>query len=107
MQKIENLIQETLKEKLKEVTSKPKRRRMTSPIVASTEEHRNKLLREIRAMDKRARERGELPEPLVAVLFMWGKPQKRLPKSQVSVYKEMGARIEYLTETEVKSLNIK
>lgn len=107
MVKLENLIQEPLKEKLKEVTSKPKRRRMRPQIVASTDDHRNSLLREIRAMDRRAQERGEVPESLVAVLFMWGKPQKRLSKSQVSIYKDMGARIEYLKETEVKSLNIK
>jgi hypothetical protein len=106
MAKIGNLINESIKDRLVEVTSKPKRRRMRPQIVASTEEHRNNLLREIRAMDKRSQERGELPEPLVAVLFMWGKPQKRLSKTQVSVYKEMGARIEYLSETEVKSLNL-
>lgn len=106
MTKLENLIQEPLKERLKEVTSKPKRRRLRPQIAASTDTHRNSLLREIRAMDRRAQERGELPEPLVAVLFMWGKPQKRLSKTQVLMYKEFGARIEYLKETEVKSLNL-
>jgi hypothetical protein len=106
MQKIENLIQEPLKERLKEVTSKPKRRRMKSQIVASTEDRKRKILGEIKALDKRAIERGEIQERLVPVLFLWGMPQKRLTKSEAQAYENMGSRIEYLKETEVKSLKL-
>ena len=104
---MENLIQEPLKEKLKEVTSKPKRRRIKSQIVTSTEDRKRKILGEIKALDKKAIERGEMQEHLVPVLFLWGMPQKRLTKSEVQAYKNMGSRIEYLSETEIKSLNIK
>lgn len=106
MTKMENLINESIKDRLIEVTSKPKRRRLRPQIVASTEEHRNSLLREIRTLDKRAKDRGELPEPLVAVLFLWGKPQKRLTKTEAHTYKSMGSRVEYLKESELNTLNI-
>lgn len=106
MAKLENLIQEPLKEKLKEVTSKPKRRRMKPQIVASTEDHRRQILGEIRALDKADKERNHV-ETLIPVLFLWGMPQKRLTKTEAHTYKNMGSRVEYLSETEVKSLNIK
>lgn len=107
MAKLEDLIQQPLKEKLEKVTSKPKRRRMKPQLVASTEDCKRKILGEIKALDKRAIERGEMQERRVPVLFLWGMPQKRLTKSEVQAYKNMGSRIEYLSETEVKSLNIK
>jgi hypothetical protein len=106
MQKIENLINESIKDRLVEVTSKPKRRRMKSQIVASTEDRKRKILGEIKALDKRAIERGEIQERLVPVLFLWGMPQKRLNKSEAQAYENMGSRIEYLKETEVKSLKL-
>lgn len=107
MQKMENLINESIKDRLIGVTSKPKRRRLKkSQIVASTEDRKRKILGEIKALDKRAIERGEMQERLVPVLFLWGMPQKRLTKSEVQAYKNMGSRIEYLKETEVKSLKL-
>lgn len=106
MQKIENLIQEPLKERLKEVTSKPKRRRVKPQIVASTEDHRRQILGEIKALDKADKERDHV-ETLIPVLFLWGMPQKRLTKTEAHAYKNMGSRVKYLSETEVKSLNIK
>lgn len=106
MQKMENLINESIKDRLVEVTSKPKRRRMKPQIVASTEDHRRQILGEIRALDQADQERNHV-ETLIPVLFLWGMPQKRLTKSEVQAYKNMGSRIEYLKEKEVKSLNIK
>lgn len=106
MVKIENLIQEPLKERLKEVTSKPKRRRMRPQIVASTEDHRRQVLGEIKALDKADRERNNI-ERYIPVLFLWGVPQKRLTKAEAHAYKELGSRVEYMKESEVKSLNIK
>ena len=105
MVKLENLIQEPLKEKLKEVTSKPKRRRMKPQIVASTEDHRSQILGEIKALDKADKERNHV-ETLIPVLFLWGMPQKRLTKAEAHTYKNMGSRVEYMNESELNTLNI-
>lgn len=105
MVKLANLIQEPLKERLKEVTSKPKRRRLSSSIVASTEDHRRQILGEIKVLDKADQERNHV-ETLIPVLFLWGMPQKKLTKAEAHTYKNMGSRVEYLSETEVKSLNL-
>lgn len=105
MNKIGNLINESIKDRLVEVTSKPKRRRMKPQIVASTEDHRRQILGEIKALDKADQERNHV-ETLIPVLFLWGMPQKRLTKTEAHTYKNMGSRVEYLSETEVKSLNL-
>ena len=105
MNKMENLINESIKDRLVEVTSKPKRRRMKPQIVASTEDHRRQILGEIRALDQADKERNYV-ETLIPVLFLWGMPQKRLTKTEAHTYKNMGSRVEYLSETEVKSLKL-
>ena len=105
MNKMENLINESIKDRLVEVTSKPKRRRMKPQIVASTEDHRRQILGEIRALDQADKERNYV-ETLIPVLFLWGMPQKRLTKTEAHTYKNMGSRLEYLSETEVKSLKL-
>lgn len=105
MTKLENLIQEPLKERLKEVTSKPKRRRIRPQIVASTEDHRRQILGEIKVLDKADQERNHV-ETLIPVLFLWGMPQKRLTKTEVYAYKSMGSRVEYIKESELNTLNI-
>lgn len=106
MEKMENLINESIKDRLVEVTSKPKRRRLSPSIVASTEDHRRQILGEIKALDKADKERNHV-ETLIPVLFLWGMPKKSLTKTEAHTYKNMGSRVEYLSETEVKSLNIK
>lgn len=105
MTKIENLINESIKDRLVEVTSKPKRRRMKPQIVASTEDHRKQVLGEIKALDKADQERNHV-EILIPVLFLWGIPQKRLTKTEAHTYKSMGSRVEYLKESEFNTLNI-
>lgn len=105
MTKMMNLIDDSIKDRLVEVTSKPKRRRMKPQIVASTEDHRRQILGEIKALDKADQERNRV-ETLIPVLFLWGLPQKRLTKTEAHTYKNMGSRVEYLSETEVKSLNL-
>ena len=105
MNKMENLINESIKDRLVEVTSKPKRRRMKPQIAASTEDHRRQILGEIRALDQADKERNYV-ETLIPVLFLWGMPQKRLNKTEAHTYKNMGSRVEYLSEIEVKSLNL-
>lgn len=99
MVKIENLIQEPLKEKLKEVTSKPKRRRLKGGIIASTEEHRSKICKEIRFY-----EHQEQQERLVPVLFLWGNPHEILSRPKADEYKALGMRIEYMKHKEAKNL---
>jgi hypothetical protein len=106
MTKIENLINKSIKDRLIGVTSKPKRRRIRPQIVASTEEHRRQVLGETKALDKVDKERNNI-EKYIPVLFLWGMPQKRLTKTEAHAYKNMGSRVEYFSETEVKSLNIK
>ena len=105
MTKMENLINESIKDRLVEVTSKPKRRRMKPQIVASTEDHRRQILGEIKALDKADKERNHV-ETLIPVLFLWGMPQKRLTKTEAYTYKNMGSRIEYMKESELNTLNI-
>lgn len=105
MTKMENLINESIKGRLVEVTSKPKRRRMRPQIVASTEDHRRQILGEIKALEKADKERNHV-ETLIPVLFLWGVPQKRLTKTEAYTYKNMGSRIEYLKESELNTLNI-
>lgn len=107
MAKLEDLIQQPLKEKLEKVTSKPKRRRVKPQIVASTDDHRRKVLGEIRALDQRAIERGEMQEKLVPVLFLWGEPRKILHSNEVQSWENLGMKITYLKESEVKILKIK
>lgn len=110
MVKIENLINESIKDRLVEVTSKPERR-VRKPIkgqmVASTDDHRRKVLGEIRALDQRAIERGEMQEKLVPVLFLWGEPRKILHSNEVQSWENLGIKITYLKESEVKTLKIK
>ena len=110
MAKLEDLIQQPLKEKLEKVTSKPERR-VRKPIkgqmVASTDDHRRKVLGEIRALDQRAIERGETHEKLVPVLFLWGEPRKILHSNEVQSWENLGMKITYIKESEVKILKIK
>lgn len=105
MTKMENLINESIKDRLIEVTSKPKRRRIRPQIVASTEEHRMSVLGKIKELDKAERERNNI-EKYIPVLFLWGKPQKRLTKTEARTYKSMGSRVEYFKESELNTLNI-
>ena len=105
MTKMENLINESIKDRLIGVTSKPKRRRIRPQIIASTEDHRRQILGEIRALDQADKERNYVAT-LIPVLFLWGMPQKRLTKTEAHTYKSMGSRVEYLKESELNTLNI-
>ena len=82
-----------------------KRRRLRPQIVASTEDRKRQILGEIKALDKADRERNNI-ERYIPVLFLWGKPQKKLTKIEAHAYKNMGSRVEDLSETEVKSLKL-
>lgn len=105
MIKMENLINESIKDRLIGVTSKPKRRRMRPQIMASTEDRRRQILGEIKALDKADKERNNI-EKYIPVLFLWGKPQKRLTITEAHIYKNMGSRVEYIKESEFNTLNI-
>lgn len=100
MQKIENLIQEPLKEKLKEVMSKPKRQKIrVCRIVASTDpkvEAKCKQLRQFEYEERRSKK-------TIPVLFMCGIP-KRITKSQADWYMAQGMRVEYHNEESYKAL---
>lgn len=99
MTKLLNLIGESIKDRLKEVTSKPKRRKITSEIVASSDEHREAMCKELRWAEHQERQ-----TQLVPVLMLFGKPRKILAANEVEDYKSNGCRIDYYPRNEVKSL---
>lgn len=99
MVKLKDVISDSLKEKVEKVVSKPKRRRLKGGIIASTEEHRSKICKEIRFY-----EHQEQQERLVPVLFLWGKPHEILSRPKADEYKALGMRIEYMKHKEAKNL---
>ena len=102
--KLEQLIPSGIKEAMMEVTSKPKRRRMKATLINSTEEHRSAVCKELQYLTHKQNE----GQKIVPVLFLWGKPSRILRgKDEIHSYKSMGCNIQYLSETEIKSLNIK
>lgn len=102
MVKIENLIQEPLKERLKEVTSKPKRRMITRELIASSDDSIEAKCREIRWQEHQER----MTQKCVYVLFICGQPVRRLTKDQAREYKAIGARVEEITPNEAKRYNL-
>lgn len=102
MAKLENLIQEPLKERLKEVTSKPKRRMITRELIASSEDTIETKCREIRWQEHQDR----MTQKCVYVLFLCGQPVRRLTKDQAREYQEIGARVEEITPNEAKKYNL-
>lgn len=99
MAKLMQMISDSLKERVEKVVSKPKRRRMKGGIIASTDEHRSKICKEIRHYEYK-----EQQEHLVPVLFMWGKPHKILNSLEEHEYKALGMRVEMMKRSEAKSL---
>lgn len=97
-----NLISNSLKERVERVVSKPKRRRIKGGIIASTDEHRSQICKELRYYEHR-----DSQEQLVPVLFMFGSPKKVLNKQEEYEYKSLGCRVEYIKRKEVKQLNLK
>lgn len=93
------MISNSLKERVEKVVSKPKRRRLKGGIIASTEEHRSQICKELRYYEHK-----ESQEQLVPVLFMWGKPHKILNSFEEHEYKALGMRIEYIKRNEAKNL---
>lgn len=99
MTKFINLISNSLKERVEKAVSKSKRRRIKGGIIASTEEHRSQLCKELRYYEHK-----ESQEQLVPVLFMWGKPHKILNSREEHEYKALGMRVEYIKRNETKNL---
>lgn len=99
MVKLKDLISNPSRKDLEKVVSKPKRRRMKGGIIASTDEHRSKICKEIRHYEYK-----EQQEQLVPVLFMWGQPHKILNSAEEHEYKALGMRVEYMKQKEAKSL---
>lgn len=103
MTKIKDLIPKSIQDILGEVTSKPKRRRMKAGIIASTEDHRMEVCKELRYYETKEKQDTKC----IPVLFMFGQPQRRLTKLEVKDYTSLGCRVEYMTQTEVKQLKLK
>lgn len=102
MAKLENLIQESIKDRLKEVTSKPKRRIITRELIASSDDSLESKCREIRWQEHQER----MTQKCVYVLFLCGQPVRRLTKDQALEYKAIGARVEEITPNEAKKYNL-
>ena len=102
MVKVENLIQESIKDRLKEVTSKPKRRMITRELIASSDDSIEAKCREIRWQEHQDR----MTQRCVYVLFICGQPVRRLTKDQALEYKAIGARVEAVTPNEAKKYNL-
>ena len=109
MVKIKDQIPEGLQETLEKAVAEPKKpKRPKRPrlhqckwIASSTPEIEEKC-KGVRYHEYK--ERVNLKT--IPVLFICGK-RKRLTKAEALWYKSMGAEVNYLSETEVKSLNIK
>lgn len=100
MQKIENLINESIKDRLVEVTSKPKRQKIrVCRIVASTDSEIEAKCKQLRHFEYEERRNKKT----IPVLFMCGIP-KRITKSQADWYMAQGMRVEYHNEESYKAL---
>lgn len=97
--RLENLISESIKDTLREVTSKPKRRRIGKQLIASSNEALESKCKQLRRF-----EYAELQEKAVPVLMLWGVPQRILKDSEVKVYKDLGAKISWIKRSEIKDL---
>ena len=98
--KLEQLIPSSIKDAMMEVTSKPKRRRMKASIIASTEDHRMEVCKELRYYENKEKQDTKC----IPVLFMFGQPQRRLSKDEATEYRNLGAKVEYMTPQEAKSI---
>lgn len=105
MAKIENLIQESLKERLKEAAAEPKKpkrpRLQQCRWIASSTPEIEKECKQVRYYEHKEK----MNLKTIPVLFICGK-RKRLTKAEALWYKSMGAEVKYLSETEVKSLKL-
>jgi hypothetical protein len=102
MTKLSNLIGESIKDRLKKVTSKPKRRMITRELIASSDDTIEAKCREIRWQEHQDR----MTQKCVYVLFICGQPVRRLTKDQALDYKAIGARVEEVTPNEAKKYNL-
>lgn len=103
MAKLKDLISDPSRKDLEKAAAKPKRPRLQRcRIIASSTPEVEKKCKELRYLEHE--EKKELKT--VPVLFAWGQ-RKRLTEADALWYQNMGAEVKYLSETEVKSLNIK
>lgn len=102
MARMSNLIGKSIKDRLKEVTSKPKRRMITRELIASSDGTIEAKCREIRWQEHQER----MTQKCVYVLFLCGQPVRRLTKDQALEYKAIGARVEEITPNEAKKYNL-
>lgn len=105
MAKLEDLISNSLKERVEEAVAepkKPKRPRLHQcRIIASSIPEVEEKCKAVRYYEHK--ERVNLKT--IPVLFICGE-RKRLTKEEALWYESMGAEVKYLSETEVKSLKL-
>lgn len=105
MVKIKDQIPEGLQEALEKAGAEPKKpkrpRLQQCRIIASSTPEVEKKCKELRYREHE--EKKELKT--IPVLFAWGQ-RTRLTEADALWYKSMGSRVEYLSETDVKSLKL-
>lgn len=106
MVKFKDQIPEGLQEALGKAVAEPKKpkrpRLQQCRIIASSTPEVEKKCKELRYREHEEKKGLKT----VPVLFAWGQ-RKRLTEADALWYQSMGAEVKYLSETEVKSLNIK
>lgn len=102
MSKIKDLINDSIKDRLVEVTSKPKRRMITRELIASSDDTIETKCREVRWQEHQDR----MTQRCVYVLFICGQPVRKLTKDQALEYESIGARVEKVTPNEAKKYNL-
>lgn len=106
MVKFKDQIPEDLQEKLGKAVAKPKKpkrpRLQQCRWIASSTPEIEKECKQVRYYEHKEK----MNLKTIPVLFMCG-DRKILSKTDALWYESMGSRVEYLSETEVKSLNIK
>ena len=73
---------------------------MKANIIASTEDHRMEVCKELRYYENKEKQDTKC----IPVLFMFGQPQRRLSKDEATEYRNLGAKVELLTPQEAKSI---
>ena len=106
MVKLKDVISNSLKEKVEKAAAEPKKpkrpRLQQCRWIASSTPEIEKECKQVRYYEHKER----MNLKTIPVLFICGE-RKRLTKAEALWYKSMGAEVNYLSETEVKSLNIK
>lgn len=107
MVKIKDQIPEGLQEALVKTLAEPKKpkkpKRLRLPqcrIIASSIPEIEEKCKKVRYYENKEKQDTKC----IPVLFMFGQPQRRLSKDEATEYRNLGAKVEYMTPQEAKSI---